>query len=261
MRKENFTWAKEALFEEIRRAYRVDKDSPMIITPMILKEMGYQLGETFRKIIFLGFNRKQALLIPKGTIFHEDVWLADCKLAGAHNVTFMKDLYFVNSEVRSRVRADSVESQDKARTGRVKGIRVFDPSSWNSYLEDRRNSRVTENGMCKIIQNTDKVKTLERMFMEVFEQVPKLDLVTYCEKTPNVQTLYNKNAEMYTIEGKIIIHGPYQFNVPESLTLKGELLYLDIVNDGFTKEHQANIVLGNCVPDVQSYFEYETGEY
>lgn len=197
------------LFQKLL-AEDVFKNNPVILTPVLLRTMNYNLRDFKDDVIFLGFDKFNPLLIPKNFHFEKDVWVVDSHYHGGMGVRIKGSMYFLRSEFHVKRDVDFVARH-----------RIMDNESYDSYQINRRYSSVIGNNT--IVLHTDEIQT--EHFTKVLNRVPRHCLLDYLSLFASI--LYDKKDMGYTIEGNVILQGPYLFNLPDSSHFKGDLILVD----------------------------------
>lgn len=191
---------------------RRNKDAAILLTPMLFKAINFNLNRFQGDVAFLGFDKTVPLSIPKGFDFLGDVWLAHSIWKGAMGCTVNGDVNYISTDV--------VPEEDFKI---IRGNRTFDLESWESYREHRLSSSIIQNRACRLFESEEQHKR----FMEFCGTMPSLSLLDYIKLLPDVTALYNKKDDSYIIDGDLVLHGPYTFDIPKRTTFKGELTLYD----------------------------------
>lgn len=186
----------------------------LVITPDLLKRSHFRVASPLDTVFFVGFDRQMPLRIPKNLHVKEDLWIISSIVEYAGTCRVSGNVNFFNTDLMLLEDFDYVAE-----------LRVFDPESLNSHITGRGYHRNPANMIAKRYTSVEQ----RRRMLAAFDAVPKIDFLQYVKNVRSVKLSENTDGS-YTVTGTLALPGPYEFNIPEGVTLNGDLFFFDTIN-------------------------------
>lgn len=184
---------------------------PALITEDVLKALKddiYKLIEQAAVVIFLGHSH---LTFRPSLVFPGDVYLYNCVLADAHGVKVKGSVTYINTTKLSSF-------------GEVGCLEIYDDVSMARYVSARGKGLILDTSASKTLKPA---QALTENLLSLVKCTPKIDLLSYVNGIHGTDLKITPTG--YSIDNGIALYGPYQFSIPDNLTIRTELLFLDYV--------------------------------
>lgn len=183
---------------------------PLIINPMILEAADHKLPEhIYTDVIFVDFNKDHPLAIPKGVVFHGDVVISQSILRGIASNTFKKDLYIHDTDF-----------DFNHAPSRVDGRILMSESTFEEYQSLRKKVKSIENRTIALMGESALRTKVESLYHDA-EPLPFDKVVEHFDLDIQI------TSKEYLIQGSVYLHGPYPYQWPDNLVIKGDLIVFE----------------------------------